>query len=107
MSYIDIGESCVDMSMERKVIQEIIESGEREKPPIGTAPSWIALPQRIVDLSGAIARFAESDRMNTEAVREWAKEIICHCNTMDELKSNPALKDGKIKKFTQGGTLQC
>lgn len=73
-----------DMSMERKVIQEIIESAERKKPPIGTVPNWIVLPQRISELSGAITRSAESDQMNADAVREWAKEIICHCNTMDE-----------------------
>lgn len=70
----------------KKVMQEIREQEEREKPPIGTVPSWIALPQRIIELSETIARFAESKQMNTDAVREWAKEIICHCNTMDELK---------------------
>lgn len=89
-----------DMSMERKVMQEIRESGQRKKPPFGTVPNWLVLPKRIADLSGAIIRFAESDQMNTDAVREWAQEIICHCNTMDELKKvkAPVSNAGKINR---------
>lgn len=101
-----------DMSMERKVIQEILEKdAKRQKPPLGTVPNWLVLPQRIADLSGAIIRSAESDQMNTDAVREWAQEIICHCNTMDELKKKRAnvtgFKGGKIPEFAKGGTLIC
>lgn len=75
-----------NMSMENKVIREILESAKRRSMNPNVAPNWIMLPQRIADLSGAIARSAESDRMNTDVVREWAREIICHCNTLDELK---------------------
>lgn len=101
-----------DMSMERKVIQEILEKdAKRQKPPLGTVPNWLVLPQRIADLSGAIIRSAESDQMSTDAIREWAQEIICHCNTMDELEKKranaPGFKGGKIPKFAKGGTLNC
>lgn len=83
MGYIII----TDMLMENKVIREIIESTKKEKPALGTTPNWLVLLHRIKDLSGAIVRNAESDKMNTDLVREWALEIICHCNTIDELKS--------------------
>lgn len=104
--------SIDDMTMERKVMQEVLGgNAKRKKTPLGTVPNWLVLPQRIVDLSGAIIRSAESDQMNTDAVREWAQEIICHCNTMDELKEKrvniPGFKGGKIPEFAKGGSLNC
>ena len=102
MSFIDIGKSCVDMSMEGKVMLEIREAEKREKPPIGTAPNWIAIPQRIIDLAKAITRNAGDYRMNTDEIREWAQEIILHCDTMDKLKNGrkaaPGFRGGKIPK---------
>lgn len=56
------------------------------KPPLGTAPSWIAIPRRISDLAGAISRSAESIDMKIDMVRTCAQEILCHCDTMDKLE---------------------
>lgn len=83
MDYIII----TDMLMENKVIREIIESAKKEKMLNSIFPNWFVLPHRITELSGAITRNSESERMSTDTVRELAREIICHCNTMDELNS--------------------
>lgn len=62
-----------------------------KKPPLGTCPSWYAIPKRIQGLSDAISRFTGHDSIGkdkevTMAIREWAVEIICHCNTLDKLQ---------------------
>lgn len=61
------------------------------RPPVGASPDWCILPLRIKDLSDAISRFSESDRIGndksvTKFMRIWATEIICHCDTLDRLQ---------------------
>lgn len=67
------------------------------KPPVGASPEWYILPHRIKDLSDAISRYSESDRIGndkevTVVMRKWATEIICHCDTLDRLQD---LKEGR------------
>lgn len=62
----------------------------KNKPPIGTAPYFIVIPGRIMELSQAITRYTEgakvgTDKEVTKAIKEWANEIICHCETMDKM----------------------
>lgn len=47
-----------------------------KKPPLGTCPSWYVIPKRIKELSDAISRFTEHERIGkdeevTSAIREW------------------------------------
>lgn len=61
------------------------------KPPIGASPSWYVLPQRIKDLSEAITRYAEHERMGTDfevtsLIKQWAVEIICQCDALDKIQ---------------------
>ena len=67
------------------------------KPPIGASPEWYILPHRIKDLSDAISRYTEHERIGsdkevTSVMRKWATEIICHCDTLDRLND---LKEGR------------
>ena len=71
--------------------------GVMNKPPIGTSPCWVALSSRIEDLADAISRYAEhcmlgcDKRRTTRLMREWAREIICNCDTIDMLEE---MEDG-------------
>lgn len=67
-----------------------------KKPPIGPAPSWYVLPRRIKDLSEAIARYTEHERMGTDLeitllIKQWATEINCLCDALDEIQK---IKEG-------------
>ena len=69
------------------------------KPPIGPSPNWFVIPSRIKELSDSIARYTDherigSDKQVTQVIREWATEIICHCDTLDRLQD---LKERKNK----------
>lgn len=60
------------------------------KPPIGVSPAWFEIPNRIKVLSEAISRFTEYENFNrdkefTNAIRGWAVEIECHCDTLKRL----------------------
>lgn len=62
-----------------------------KKPPIGATPAFIAIPSRIKDLASSISRYVEEGDIannagSTAAVKEWAREIICHCDTLDRLR---------------------
>lgn len=62
-----------------------------KEPPIGATPAFIVIPQRIGDLAEHIKLYAEEGNIannggSTVAVREWANEIICHCDTLDKLQ---------------------
>lgn len=62
-----------------------------KKPPIGVSPSWYVLPHRIKDLSEAITRYTEHERMGTDLeitslIKQWAVEIICQCDALDEIQ---------------------
>lgn len=66
-------------------------SNNYKKPPIGVTPAFVVIPQRIWDLAEHIKLYAEEGNIannagSTAAVKEWAKEIICHCNTLDKLR---------------------
>ena len=61
-----------------------------KKPPIGVKPLWFVTPNRIKELSDAISRYTEhenicTDNDVTEKIKEWAMEIMCHCNTIQIL----------------------
>ena len=69
--------------------------GMSKKPPIGAAPSWYVIPNRIKELSEAIARYTEHERMGidlevTSIIKQWATEINYLCDALDEIQ--------KIKK---------
>ena len=80
------------MDSERGIRSELGGDGMMNKPPIGTSPCWFALSSRIEDLADAISRYAEhcmlgcDKRRTTKLMREWAREIICHCDTIDRLQ---------------------
>lgn len=62
-----------------------------QKPPLGAGPSWYVLPKRIKELSDAIGRYTECERMTkdkkvTGLIKEWATEIIRHCETIDRIQ---------------------
>lgn len=62
---------------------------EYKKPPIGVSPAQYVIPNRIKELSEAISRFAEyenyRDKEFTNAIKKWAVEIECHCDTLKRL----------------------
>lgn len=63
-----------------------------QKPPIGVQPSRVAIPNRIKDLSDSISRYTEheficSDNNVSEKIKEWATEIVCHCDTIQKLNN--------------------
>lgn len=69
--------------------------GVSKKPPIGASPSWYVIPNRIKELSEAIARYTEHERMGrdlevTSIIKQWATEINYLCDALDEIQ--------KIKK---------
>lgn len=47
------------------------------KPPIGVEPHWIAIPQRIKALSGAIERHVQENEVSPEykQIAIWAEEM--------------------------------
>ena len=60
------------------------------KPPIGIRPSWYVLSDRIKEIADGISRYTEHERICidndvTDLIKEWSMEIICHCNTIQEL----------------------
>lgn len=59
-----------------------------EKPPIGTAPSWIVAGKRMEALSAAIERYAGAGVVirGTDTIRKWAKEIILQCDLVDSME---------------------
>lgn len=62
-----------------------------EKPHLGTTPSFIVIPRRIIDLAAAISRYADdqeiaSNKEVTGVIRMWASEIIGHCDTLDKIQ---------------------
>ena len=52
-----------------------------EKPPMGVKPFFIAIPDRIRELSEAISRNPES-----ENVGQWAQEIGMHASTLSSMR---------------------
>lgn len=57
---------------------------EFTKPPIGCTPAFISSSCRIEELAEAIIRNVRSEKMNAENVKTWAKEIIHHCEILEE-----------------------
>lgn len=52
---------------------------------MGVPPYYVVAQSRISSLAQAIDRFAEVDNLNTELIKNWAKEIIAQCDLLDEL----------------------
>ena len=72
-------------------------SNNYKKPPIGATPAFIVIPQRIGDLAEHIKLYTEegdiaNNAESTAVVKEWAREIICHCDTMDKLRKGEKTK---------------
>lgn len=56
------------------------------KPPVGVSPAWITSRRRINSLAEAIARFSNDSfegAVNTKVIRDWASEIIGHCDILE------------------------
>ena len=66
------------------------------KPPVGIEPAFISSDRRIEELAKAIERYSglassmylqqgvsESGRI--QLIRNWAKEILFHCDILDEI----------------------
>lgn len=67
-------------------------------PPLGVSPAWFFIPNRINDLSGAISRYSKHDDImkNKEvcdAMKKWAQEIICHCDTIQKIIEKETAND--------------
>lgn len=64
---------------------------EYEKPPIGVSPWWFVYPNRVVELSEAISRYAKfssehrairSTTADYKKIYQWAMEIAEVAKTM-------------------------
>ena len=58
------------------------------KPPLGTAPYYVAAQKRILSLAQAIDRYASVNKMDTGIIKKWAEEIVAQCDLMDKLYDN-------------------
>ena len=56
-----------------------------DKPPLGTAPYYVRVSERIRELAQAIERNADSNA--TVRLRLWAQEISEQCDLLDSLRS--------------------
>ena len=57
-----------------------------ERPPLGVSPYYIAIPNRIKELSEAIIR----NRNDTNGkIKEWAKEIVLLSDVMEKISNCP------------------
>lgn len=57
------------------------------RAPLGTEPYYIAADRRVIALAKAIERYATlAERGKTKIMREWAKEIICQCDLIDNMQ---------------------
>ena len=66
------------------------------KPPLGIEPAFISSDRRIEELAKAIERYSglsstvynqqgASDSGRIQLIRSWAKEILFHCDILDEI----------------------
>ena len=67
-------------------VMEHIEK-KAERPPLGTAPAHIVYEDRILDLAGAIGRYATYDEPDTiHKIADWAREIVTLSDLIDAVK---------------------
>lgn len=59
------------------------------KPPLGIEPAFISSDRRIEELAKAIERYSglamSMEPGHTQLIRKWAKEILFHCDILDEI----------------------
>lgn len=73
-----------------------------EKPPLGVNPWWFVYPERVIELSEAITRYAEFSAKRTlirnttadyKLIYQWAMEIEKIAETM--IAIGEGMQDGK------------
>lgn len=68
-------------------VMEHIEENVAEKPPLGTAPAHIVYEDRILELAGAIGRYATYDEPDTiHKIADWAREIVTLSDLIDAVR---------------------
>lgn len=64
------------------------------KPPLGIEPAFISSDRRIEELAKAIERYSglssSMEPGHTQLIRNWAKEILFHCDILDEISGEEA-----------------
>lgn len=59
------------------------------KPQLGVEPAFISSDRRIEELAKAIERYSglssSMEPGHTQLIRKWAKEILFHCDILDEI----------------------
>lgn len=60
---------------------------ELKKPPIGVAPYWNTSKNRIIELCGAIERYADYNPVETAGLMKmWTKEIMMQLELIEQIK---------------------